>query len=113
MFESEVGAKVAATRQNLGTGNWGNDVPSGAVKVPASTGVAALMVVSGSAKPARLAQVAAADGVTPMPRANAIAAAKPTDSTLFLISESSPRGDRIVLLCRLSPTIGQPAHPSN
>ena len=51
MFESEVGANVAVIRQNEGSGNWGNDVPSGAVKVPAATGVAASMVVSGKECP--------------------------------------------------------------
>src|SRR5262249_10900141 len=56
MFESEVGAKVAAIRQKLGTGNWGNAEPSGAVYVPAGTDSAAVMVVSGRVKLTRLAQ---------------------------------------------------------
>src|SRR6266404_5993412 len=98
MFESEVGAKVAATRQNLGRGNWGNDVPSGAVKVPASTEVAALMVVSGRVRLSRPAQVAAAAGITLMPRANAISPAKATDVNVLLIS-GPPCGERMVFLC--------------
>src|SRR6516225_4730876 len=99
MFESEVGVKVAATRQYAGRGNCGNDVPSGAVKVPASIGSAAVMVVSGSARLSRPVQVSAA-AAAPAPLSDAVSAAKATDVNVPLISGSSLRL-RIALLCRM------------
>jgi len=64
MFESEVGVEVAATRQNAGrlAKTW----PFGAVYFPAATGSAAVILVSGNLKRARLAHVSAAAGAAPM-----------------------------------------------
>src|SRR5260221_12443036 len=58
MFESEVGLIAPATLQNAG--KLAKTSPSGAVKVPAGTDCAAVIVVFGSASPAMLPQSAAA-----------------------------------------------------
>src|SRR5580704_16727685 len=63
MSESLLGRKVAATRQKAGrllgeTGD-GMNPPPGIVNAPAATVCASVMVVSGSAKDARLSQVPA------------------------------------------------------
>jgi len=76
MFESEVGVRVAAIRQNAG--RLGKTSPSGAVKVPAAIGSAAVIVVSGSAKPERLSHVAAAADVAVVPTTEARSAAAHT-----------------------------------
>jgi hypothetical protein len=70
-LESEVGVKVAEIRQNAD--RLEKTLPSGAMEGPAETGSASVMVVSGNAKPARLAHVAAAACVAPMPTSEAIA----------------------------------------
>src|SRR5690349_10803356 len=76
MFESEVGVKVAATRQNAG--RLIKTLPLGAVYVPAATGSAAVMVVSGNDKPARLAHIAAAADVAAMQKREVSSAAEST-----------------------------------
>jgi hypothetical protein len=63
MSESLLGRRVAATRQKAGrllgeTGD-GMNPPAGIVNAPAATVCAKVMVVSGSARDARLSQVAA------------------------------------------------------
>jgi hypothetical protein len=61
-----LGRNVAATRQKAGRllGEMGDGMnpPPGIVKAPAATVCANVMVVSGSARDARLSQVAAAAG---------------------------------------------------
>jgi hypothetical protein len=76
MFESEVGVNVAAIRQNVGmpVNVW----PVGAVNDPAGTDWAAVIVVSCSSKPKRLAHVAAAAGVAPTATGEASSAAEST-----------------------------------
>src|ERR1700722_4588772 len=63
MSESLLGRSVAATRQNAGRdfGEIGDGMnpPPGIVNAPAATVCAEVMVVSGSARDARLSQVAA------------------------------------------------------
>ena len=58
MFESEVGVKVAATRQNAG--KLSKTGPPGTANFPVRTNWAAVIAVSGSAKLPRLVHVAAA-----------------------------------------------------
>jgi hypothetical protein len=76
MSESEVGVNVAAIRQN--PGRPVNICPPGAVYVPAGTDWVAVIVVSGNARPGRLAHVAAAAGVAPMPKSETNSAVEST-----------------------------------
>src|ERR1700677_3137083 len=69
MSESLLGRKVAATRQKAGrllgeTGD-GMNPPPGMLNAPAATVCASVMVVSGSARDARLSQVAAVAWAAP------------------------------------------------
>jgi hypothetical protein len=57
IWESVVGARVTATRQNAGTLRMGG--PEGGVNVPAGTSAAVVMVVCGSFNCARLSHAAA------------------------------------------------------
>src|SRR5215831_5069690 len=86
--ESEVGVSVAAIRQNPGTSV--NICPLGAVYVPAGIDWAAVIVVSGSAKLAKCAHVAAAPGVAPMPE-RAVASVRLAVRSRLVADAESPR----------------------
>src|SRR5215471_7064073 len=69
------------------------------------------MVVSGSTRPARPSHVAAAAGVTPMPRANAISG-KATDVNVLLIS-GPPYGCVLAFGVALAALVAQPGQLCN
>src|SRR6516165_2255311 len=66
MFESDVGVKVAATRQNAG--KLSKTGPPGTANFPVRTNWAVVIAVSGSLKVVRLAHVAATAGAASIPR---------------------------------------------
>src|SRR5216684_3413688 len=83
MWDCGVGVAKAATRQKAG--RFGKTSPSAAMKVPAGTDCAAVMVTFGKERPAKPAQVAAIAGLAPAATDRAMAAASsPRERCVFM-----------------------------
>src|SRR5438046_1196783 len=99
MCDSGVGFTVAATRQKAGTVSDGGAAPArpwapGSVKGPAGTAVADVIVVSGSARLARLSHVAGAADAGAPDAETSPTLHKRTKSRRRIMSASSGSPDR-------------------